>query len=146
MFMLSWWFSGNTGWGDRSNLVIFHRNQKHDRFPPNSALVREISGYFREIKVGEILEFGQIHGSYGLYHTRRSPYIYKPRWWQLKYLDFVHPYKLVEDWANLTIILLMEEILHHQGCLKLCKQWDKLTINWCRISEPSTVFLNSVDP
>ena len=31
-------------------------------------------------------------------------------------------------------ILLMEEILHHLGCIDPCKQWDKLSINWCRIS------------
>jgi len=29
---------------------------------------------------------------------------------------------------------LMEEILHHLGCIKPCKSWDKLLINWCRIS------------
>ena len=28
----------------------------------------------------------------------------------------------------------MEEILHHLGCIKPCKQWDKLPINWCKIS------------
>ena len=33
-----------------------------------------------------------------------------------------------------VVILLMEEILHHQGCLKPCKWWDKLPINWCRIT------------
>ena len=27
-----------------------------------------------------------------------------------------------------------EEILHHLGCIKPCKIWDKLPINWCRIS------------
>ena len=40
---------------------------------------------------------------------------------------------------SMTImILLMEEILHHLGCIKPCKQWDKLPINWFRIS-----FVNS---
>ena len=33
----------------------------------------------------------------------------------------------------------MEEILHHLGCIKPCKYGDKQPINWCRISEPSTV-------
>ena len=28
----------------------------------------------------------------------------------------------------------MEDILHHLGCVKPCKYWDKLHINWCRIS------------
>ena len=32
------------------------------------------------------------------------------------------------------MILLMAEILHHLGCIKPCKEWDKLPINWCRIS------------
>ena len=32
------------------------------------------------------------------------------------------------------IILLMAEILHHLGCMKPYKIWDKLPINWCRIS------------
>ena len=33
-----------------------------------------------------------------------------------------------------TNIPWMEEILHHHGCLKPCKQWDyKLPTNWCRI-------------
>ena len=34
----------------------------------------------------------------------------------------------------------MEEILHHLGCVKLCKYWDKLHIVWCRISS-----INSMD-
>ena len=36
------------------------------------------------------------------------------------------------------IILLMEEILHHLGCIKPCKPWDKLPSNWCRISSINT--------
>ncbi len=28
------------------------------------------------------------------------------------------------------IILLTSEILHHLGCIKPCKEWDKLPINW----------------
>ena len=40
----------------------------------------------------------------------------------------------------LYVILLMEEILHHLGCVKPCKYWDKLHINWRRIS-----FINSMD-
>ena len=36
----------------------------------------------------------------------------------------------------------LEEIPNnHLGCVKPCKYWDKLHINWCRISEPSTVWL-----
>ena len=33
-----------------------------------------------------------------------------------------------------TILLLMEEILHHLGWLKPYKYWNKVPINWCRIS------------
>ena len=35
----------------------------------------------------------------------------------------------------------MEEILQHLGCIKPCKWWDKLPINWCRISS-----INSIIP
>ena len=38
-------------------------------------------------------------------------------------------------------ILLMEEILHHLGCIESCKQWDKLAINWCRISSINSIAL-----
>ncbi len=38
-------------------------------------------------------------------------------------------------------ILLMEEILHHLGCIKPCKWWDKLPINWCRISAINSITL-----
>ena len=31
------------------------------------------------------------------------------------------------------------EILHDLTCIKPCKSWDKILINWCRISEPWTV-------
>ena len=31
-------------------------------------------------------------------------------------------------------ILLMEEILHHLGCIKPYEYWDIYYINWCRIS------------
>ena len=34
----------------------------------------------------------------------------------------------------LLMILLIVEILHHLGCIKPCKYWDKLHISWCRIS------------
>ena len=37
------------------------------------------------------------------------------------------------------VILWMEEILHYLGWLKAYKEWDKPAINWCRISQPSTV-------
>ena len=36
--------------------------------------------------------------------------------------------------ASMSFILLMEEILHHQGCMKPWKKWDALSKNWCRIS------------
>ena len=36
-------------------------------------------------------------------------------------------------------IPLMEEILHHLGCIKPCKQWDIYHINWCRISSINSI-------
>ena len=43
-------------------------------------------------------------------------------------------------------ILLMEEILHHLGCIKAikaCKYWDIYHINWCRISSINSTFVTS---
>ena len=40
-----------------------------------------------------------------------------------------------------SVILLMTEILHHLGCIKPYKQWDKLPINWCRISAINSTIL-----
>ena len=37
-------------------------------------------------------------------------------------------------------ILLMDEILHHLVCIKPCKQWDKLPINWCRILSINSMY------
>ena len=37
-------------------------------------------------------------------------------------------------WETYTVLLLMEEILHHLGWLNPYKSWNKLPINWCRIS------------
>ncbi len=37
-----------------------------------------------------------------------------------------------------TLLLLMEEILHHLGCIKPRKQWEKLPIK-CAGFQPSTV-------
>ena len=34
----------------------------------------------------------------------------------------------------------MEEIPHHLGCKIPCKYWDKLPINWCRISSINSTF------
>ena len=36
-------------------------------------------------------------------------------------------------------MLLMEEILHHLKCRKLCKWWDRLPINWRRISSINSI-------
>ena len=42
-------------------------------------------------------------------------------------------------------IRLMEQLLHHLGCIKPCKEGDELptSTGGCRISEPSTVCKNS---
>ena len=33
-------------------------------------------------------------------------------------------------YLNSLLVLLMGEILHHLGCIKPCKKWDNLPINW----------------
>ena len=43
--------------------------------------------------------------------------------------------------VDLGVVLLMDKILHHLGCMKPYKYWDKLPINWCRISS-----INSIIP
>ena len=53
---------------------------------------------------------------------------------------------MVFSHKNPEEILLMEEILHHLGCIKPCKYWDKLfaiSTGDRRISEPSTVWRES---
>ena len=45
------------------------------------------------------------------------------------------------------VLLLMVEILHHLGCTKLCESWDRLLVNWCRISSiNSSIQVNILDP
>ena len=41
--------------------------------------------------------------------------------------------------TNLFYLLLMEEILDHLGCMNPCKYWNKLPINWCRISSITSI-------
>ena len=53
-------------------------------------------------------------------------------WWYLYRLD-----------SNKRFLLLMEEILHHQTCMKPCKNWDIHHINWCRISSTNSMDLFS---
>jgi len=36
-------------------------------------------------------------------------------------------------------LLLMAEIPHHLKCKKTCKYWEKLPINWCRISAINSI-------
>ena len=45
--------------------------------------------------------------------------------------------------ATLNPLLLTSEILHHLGCMKPYKEWDKLPINRCRISAINS--MNSFD-
>jgi len=40
---------------------------------------------------------------------------------------------------KVCVILLMEEILHHLGCIKPCELWDIHHINWFAGFLPSTV-------
>ena len=44
--------------------------------------------------------------------------------------------------TTLFLTLSMEEIPNnHLGCIKPCKDWDRLPINWCRISSINSIFL-----
>ena len=47
---------------------------------------------------------------------------------------------------HMISILLMEEKLHQLGCISInpCKSWDICHINWCRISEPSTIWCTDI--
>ena len=46
---------------------------------------------------------------------------------------------MVSQVESLVNIRLMEEILHHLGCKRTCKEWDKLPIEWLTGFLPSTV-------
>ena len=48
--------------------------------------------------------------------------------------------------AIVQSILLMEEILHHLGCIKLCKTCDIHHINWCRISSINSIWVKNNSP
>ena len=48
-------------------------------------------------------------------------------------------YVLVVLAKKMTEILRMEEYLQHLWCIKPCKLWNRLPINWCRIS-----YINSI--
>ena len=43
-----------------------------------------------------------------------------------------------------TEIRLMEEVLHHLGCIKPCTQLYNLPINWCRISFTNRMFMETM--
>ena len=53
---------------------------------------------------------------------------------------FYHAAFAFGEYLFLTI-LLMEDIPHHLGCIRLCKWWDKLPINWlCFFFFPEVYF------
>ena len=46
----------------------------------------------------------------------------------------------IDDFSKTcTLLRLMEEILHHLRCIKPCKYWWILHINWCRISSINSI-------
>ena len=47
---------------------------------------------------------------------------------------FWHYHGTSREKSRLSKLLLMAEILHHLGCMKPYEKWEKLPINWCRIS------------
>ena len=67
-------------------------------------------------------------------------WLYPHTSWQL----FQTPNDSRINYLNLWLLLWMEEILHHLGWLKPYKIMGCLpSINWCRISQPSTVVLQN---
>ena len=55
-------------------------------------------------------------------------------------IGYLHPTKelwLLARWAHQQVF--QQHIFDHLGWLKPYKQWNKPFINWCRISQPSTV-------
>ena len=48
--------------------------------------------------------------------------------------------RLIDDYTLIPLMMLMDEIMHHLGCITPCKHWDKLPINWCRISSSNSSF------
>ena len=44
-----------------------------------------------------------------------------------------------------TFILLLEETLHHLGCIKPYEYWDIYYINFCRISSINSLFFSFMD-
>ena len=50
----------------------------------------------------------------------------------------IFTFALQKDHLKFLMILLMAEILHHLGCMKPYTYWEKLPINWCRISAINT--------
>jgi len=44
--------------------------------------------------------------------------------WKMAILLEIHPFL-----TSMIMELLMEEILHHLGCIKPCKKWERLHIN-----------------
>ena len=57
--------------------------------------------------------------------------------WQIDSISYIIHYS-DSHWFQPNI-LLMEEILHHLGCTKPFKEWDKVLINWCRISSINSI-------
>ena len=54
--------------------------------------------------------------------------------WCKPMIEMIQSWETYAAWhPKYRILLLMEGILHHLGCIKPCKSWDKLPINWCRI-------------
>ena len=63
-------------------------------------------------------------------------------WYERKHTPQTHPKKtkrLGSRSVPAGFILLMEEILHHLGCIKPCEWWDNLHPKWLAGFQPSTV-------
>ena len=62
------------------------------------------------------------------------------RYWNDDFIEVFHIMDIIPFLIrNDRLIPLMEEILHHLGCMKPCKWWDKLPTKWCRISSINSI-------
>ena len=103
-------------------------------------------GLWVSFVLGDVSKQGK-HSPVAWNLTLKSQRIYHFRFDSLIRTYFQPPFVTARDWVPgfakwvvykkpmvFVSLLFMEEILHQLGCIKPCKQENKLSINWCRIS------------
>ena len=83
--------------------------------------------------LGKMNPFWRSYFSDGL----KPPTRQRPRTFGAKLCHSTGP----KDFLKPQVILLMQEILHHLGCVKPCREWDTLHINRCRISSIKSMYI-----